>query len=509
MTCAAGTDGHRGGRTRPGCHCGHGRRRHRDGHRRHRGQDGGQHRRRHHHRAGTRPRRGRHGRRRDGPCQPRRRPGHHGPDRRRGHLGHARAAAACCSGWAAAHRAGPCQPGWDGPDRASLVAAAHQTGGRPDRAPRGHRGRLGQPGPGAARSAAPSPCRTRPGQTGCCPGGVPGGGHHGHQAGAGPAVARPDPGLPDPSRPGRSRAAVRPAVGRVPGRAAAGPTGWPARRRWAPPEPGPAGPGQPGAAPQDGVPGRPRGRRRGGRRAGRGRGRRLSAGASRRAGGRRGLRPGWPGTRRGTATIAVGRLAGLGRPRLALRPPARGLLALAAELVFKSANYGRLDRGGRRTDKLAHFLELGHHGLALYPELFREFVYPDLRHCAPSVGPAPPGHRGRSGAARAPDGLSFGFSSPRSHRALITTDPAFPALLPFFPTCLPGPLARPAQPGSPRACRYPTGSACAAPARVPCGAARARSIPGWDADTRPGRAAALAGQERYRPRPPPNAASQT
>ena len=199
-----------------------------------------------------------------------------------------------------------------------------------------------------------------------------------------------------------------------------------------------------------------------------------------------------------------------GRRRLRLRPPALRLRRLAAELIFKSANYGRLNRRGRRTDELAHFLELGHDGLALYPELLSEFVYPDLRHCAPSVGPAPPGHRGRSGAARAPVGLSFGFSSPRSHRALITTDPAFPALLPFFLTYLPGPLTpRPAQPGSPRACRYPAGPACAAPAGVPGGAVPARSIPGWDEDTHPGRAAALAGQGRYRPRPRSTAASQT
>ena len=182
--------------------------------------------------------------------------------------------------------------------------------------------------------------------------------------------------------------------------------------------------------------GRRAGRRRG-RGAGRRRGRRLRGSASRRAGGRRrGLLPGRPRPGRGTAAIAVCCLAGLSRRRLRLWPPTLRLRRLAAELIFKSANYGRLDCRGRRTDELAHFLELGHHGLALYPELLREFVYPDLRHCAPSVGPTPPGHRGRSGAARAPDGLSFGFSSPRSHRALITTDPAFPALLPFFrPTC--------------------------------------------------------------------------
>ena len=261
MTCAAGTDGHRGGRTRPGCRCGHGHRRHRDGHRRHPGQDGDQ--RRRHRRAGTRPHRGHHGHRRDGPRRLRRR-AHHGRDRRRGHLGHARAAAACCSGWAAGHRAGPYQPGWGGQDRASQVAAASQAGGHPDQAPRGRQGHLGQSGPGAVRCVARSPCRTRPGRTGCCPGGAPDGGRDGHQAGARLAAGHPDPGRPGRNRPGRNRpardrAAGRPAAGRAPGHAAAAQPGWPARRRWAPAEPGRAAPGQPGAGPRNGVPGRPTG----------------------------------------------------------------------------------------------------------------------------------------------------------------------------------------------------------------------------------------------------------
>ena len=255
MTCAAGTAGHRDGRTRPGCHCGRGHRRHRDGHRRRPCRDGGLPRHRHRRRAGTRPRRDHHGHRRDGPRRDRHL-GHRGPGRRRGHLGHERAVAACCSGWAAGRQAGPCQPGWDGPDRASQAAAARRAGDRPGRTTWSHLGCPCQAGLGAARSAAWSPCRTPPRRTGCCPGGARDAGRAGHQAAVRLAASHPDP-----SRPGR--AVGWPAAGRAPGRAAA-PPGWPARRQWAPAEPGhaaPGLPGLPGAGPRDGVPvpGRPTG----------------------------------------------------------------------------------------------------------------------------------------------------------------------------------------------------------------------------------------------------------
>ncbi len=258
MTCAAGTAGHRGGRTHPGCHCGHGHRRHRGGHRRHRrpGRDGDQ--RRRHHRAGTHPRRGHHGRRRDGPRRDRHR-GHRGWDHRRDRPGHGRAGAACCSGWAAGRRAGPGQPGWGGQDRANRVGAARPAGDRPDRSTPGPRDHPGRAGRDAVRSAAPSPCRTRPGRMGCCPGGAPDGGRHGYQAGAGPAAAHPDPSRLDPSRPGRDRSAARAVAGRVPGHAAAARPGWPARSRWAPAEPGRAGLPRPGAGRRGGAPGRPTG----------------------------------------------------------------------------------------------------------------------------------------------------------------------------------------------------------------------------------------------------------
>jgi hypothetical protein len=111
------------------------------------------------------------------------------------------------------------------------------------------------------RCAARSPCRTRPGRTGCCPGGARDGGRAGHQAGARlaashPGPNHPGPNHPDPSRPDRNRAAGRPAAGRAPGHAAAERPGWPALRWWAPAEPGRAAPGQPVARPQAVGPGR-------------------------------------------------------------------------------------------------------------------------------------------------------------------------------------------------------------------------------------------------------------
>src|SRR6202023_1906192 len=64
----------------------------------------------------------------------------------------------------------------------------------------------------------------------------------------------------------------------------------------------------------------------------------------------------------------------------------------------------RLYRRGCRPHELAHFLELVHHGLALDPELLREFVNPDLRHYAPSRPSLGPFYRTPARAERAPGG---------------------------------------------------------------------------------------------------------
>jgi hypothetical protein len=60
-----------------------------------------------------------------------------------------------------------------------------------------------------------------------------------------------------------------------------------------------------------------------------------------------------------------------------------------------------------------------------------------------------------------------------------------------------------------QACRFQAVPAVAVPARMPAGAALPRSIPGWGAGTRPGRALAPAGRERSRSRLPPGEASRT
>ena len=86
------------------------------------------------------------------------------------------------------------------------------------------------------------------------------------------------------------------------------------------------------------------------------------------------------------ARAAAARRAGTAGPPL--RPGSLSLLApIGAESFFEPAHDRRLDRRGRRTYELTHFLELDHHGLALNTELFREFVNPDLRHYAPLLGP--------------------------------------------------------------------------------------------------------------------------
>jgi hypothetical protein len=86
------------------------------------------------------------------------------------------------------------------------------------------------------------------------------------------------------------------------------------------------------------------------------------------------------------------------------------LLRPARELLLEPPDYWRLDRRGRRTHELTHFLKLGHDGLALYTELLSEFVNPDLRHYSP-LPPRRPACQsvgfkyriiGRSGAECAP-----------------------------------------------------------------------------------------------------------
>src|SRR5262249_12012236 len=138
------------------------------------------------------------------------------------------------------------------------------------------------------------------------------------------------------------------------------------------------------------------------------------------------LRPSRPPLAGGGLAPAVRAALGWSRGNLAIGFGCRGLLGtLRRERFFEPADNGRLDCRGRRPHKLAHLLELGHHGLALYAELLRELVYPDLRHCAPSTRSGIAGPSGRPGR-EAPAGVRFWCSSPRSHRALITIGSCFP-----------------------------------------------------------------------------------
>ena len=113
---------------------------------------------------------------------------------------------------------------------------------------------------------------------------------------------------------------------------------------------------------------------------------------------------------------------------------------LRSECFLEPSHDWRLDRRGRRPYELAHFLELGHHGLALDPELFREFVHPNLRHCAPSTWsgcPDPRTDRGSACSGRRQLVLFIAAYSSGAHRNLsLLSFRRFLASAPY--ACLPG-----------------------------------------------------------------------
>ena len=63
-------------------------------------------------------------------------------------------------------------------------------------------------------------------------------------------------------------------------------------------------------------------------------------------------------------------------------------LAATVKCFLEPANHRCLDCRGCGTHELAHLFELGHDSLALYTELLREFVNPNLRHYAPLLSPS-------------------------------------------------------------------------------------------------------------------------
>jgi len=259
-----------------------------------------------------------------------------------------------------------------------------------------------------------------------------------------------------------------------------------------------------------------------GRRRNRAGGRLLASGRVLRAGGR-GCRGRSRDRGRGRAT-AVSRALALCRragQRLSCRlsPPGLRLGLLAREGLFEPADNRRLDCRGRRANELAHFLELGHDGLALYAELFSELVYPDLRHCAPSTRPgypdqsAGPGQRVlRPASASAVHRHMLIGRSLQSQPALCgtycracLTSNALPSDRPILAARCPDTTPRDTQ----RARRWVAVPAGAAPAGSPGDAGLAPSIPDWDAGTHPGQAFAQEGRRLSRPRLPPGEASRT
>jgi hypothetical protein len=238
----------------------------------------------------------------------------------------------------------------------------------------------------------------------------------------------------------------------------------------------------------------------------RGLGRRRSRGGRRRNG----------GPRRAAVTAVAVAARGAGPARATLRrgttPRTLTLLGpIGAERFFEPANDRRLDRRRRRTDELAHFLELGHHGLALYTELLREFVNPDLRHYAPLLGPDLPDHlpgpSRRSGAARAPGRrqpvVFIALCSSSAHRCLDLLSRQVAVLLFHAMPSRTAPLGT----HGPARCR--SAPARAVHARRPVGAALARSTAGWDAGRHHGQASVLPGRAPPGPRPPLRGAKRT
>ena len=166
----------------------------------------------------------------------------------------------------------------------------------------------------------------------------------------------------------------------------------------------------------------------------RGRGWRPRYLATGRAGGHAGCGRAWQRARlargrsiRQAAGRGAGRLRCL-RPLGTLRLTGRFLRLpglLDRECFREPSDDWCLDRRRRRPHELAHFLELGHDGLAFNTELFREFVNPDLRHCSPLPRPLLP-VRGRACSGPA--------SACAAHRCVLIgrssrSRPAFPTRL--------------------------------------------------------------------------------
>jgi len=169
----------------------------------------------------------------------------------------------------------------------------------------------------------------------------------------------------------------------------------------------------------------------------------------------------------GRAVPVIGRRH-RGRDRGRRRTAACGLAGprllglLGRECFLEPADDRRLDRRGRRSHELAHFLELGHDGLALYAELLSELVYPDLRHCAPSTRSGLAGPVSRSGQR-----VLRPASASAVHRRMLIgrssqSQPAFPGRVATAvrPHSASSPGSRCQPPPSVRRCPGAAGRAC-------------------------------------------------
>jgi hypothetical protein len=115
-----------------------------------------------------------------------------------------------------------------------------------------------------------------------------------------------------------------------------------------------------------------------------------------------------------------------GPAALGLRAWAFGAWAENSSLSLRTTGASIVDDAERTNSPISWSLAIT--ALLSTPNSFASSYTRTFATALPLIGPAHPDHRGRSGAARAPAGVSFWCSSTRSHRALITTDPAFPAV---------------------------------------------------------------------------------
>ncbi len=216
-------------------------------------------------------------------------------------------------------------------------------------------------------------------------------------------------------------------------------------------------------------------------------------------------------------TAAAGAAAAgcaVARPSPAWPPRAcLGCSVANASLSLRTTGASIVDDADRTNSPISWSLAIT--ALLSTPNSFASSYTRTFATALPLLGPArpdPSAGRGSACSVRRQLLLFIAACSSVAHRNLSLLSPGrvAPALL-FVP---PVGVAARADPGptpqdTRRACRSPAVPAAAALARTPGGAALARSIPGWDAGTRPGQAFAPGHREQPHSRLPPREASRT